>query len=135
MVTKVLAYADSRFSLVFPKPDIVTTVSYWTGTYPTITGPDWTSLALTTRTSRQTPITGPPPFSTALPSLELLKPSSSNNQQQLPILSEPAVSYVLGECLTLTNGCSEPTIECAIFCAQQPQVNDIADGDRYHGRH
>ncbi|KAF2244780.1 hypothetical protein BU26DRAFT_434596 [Trematosphaeria pertusa] len=65
--TKVIAYGDTQFSFVFPTPHITTTVSYWTGTYPTITGPDWTSLPLTTRTVRQTPLS-------ELPSFELFQP-------------------------------------------------------------
>jgi hypothetical protein len=71
--TRVMAYGDASFSFVFPKPSIMTTVSYWTGTYPSLTGPDWTSLPLTTRTARVTPPSG----LTSLPSFELLSPSTT----------------------------------------------------------
>jgi len=70
-----MAYGDTEFSFVFPKPDITTTVSYWTGTYPSLTGPDWTSLPLTTRTARLTPQAG----LSSLPSFELLNPTPSRS--------------------------------------------------------
>lgn len=89
MVTKVLAYNDARFSLVFPKPDVMTTVSYWTGTYPSIRGPDWTDLPLTTRFSPPTPLSEVPTFASGLPSFTLLHPSS---KEQLTPITEPLVS-------------------------------------------
>jgi hypothetical protein len=70
-----MAYGDKKFSFIFPKPDITTTVSYWTGTYPSLTGPDWTSLPLTTRTTRQTPLSELP----SLPSFELVSPTVSRS--------------------------------------------------------
>lgn len=70
LMTKMIAYGNTVFSFVFPTPDITTTVSYWTGMYPTLTGPDWTSLPLTTRTIRQTP-------PSQLPSFSLFKPTPS----------------------------------------------------------
>jgi hypothetical protein len=66
-MTKVIAYGGNEFSFVFPSPRISTTISYWTGMYPTVTGPlpsDLQTIPLKTRTSRQTPLS-------ALPSFEL----------------------------------------------------------------
>jgi hypothetical protein len=53
---KEIKYGDKAFSFVFPTPTIITTVSYWDGNYPSITGPDWTSLPLTTRLAQDTPL-------------------------------------------------------------------------------
>lgn len=50
---------------MFPTPTIATTQSYWTGTYPTVTGPEPSELqtvALTTRSIRQTPLLEVPSF-------------------------------------------------------------------------
>ncbi|KAL5433835.1 hypothetical protein PMIN06_011565 [Paraphaeosphaeria minitans] len=91
MVTKVLAYADAEFSLIFPKPDIVTTQSYWTGTYPSITGADWTELPLTTRTLRQSP-------PSQLPYLTLLNPGGQQNSvSELPPLPSLSASVITSE--------------------------------------
>ncbi|KAH9861508.1 hypothetical protein J1614_011255 [Plenodomus biglobosus] len=65
--TKVISYGDTAISFVFPSPDITTTMSYWTGVYPTVTGPlpsDLETIRPTTRSDRQTPLS-------ALPSFEL----------------------------------------------------------------
>jgi hypothetical protein len=59
------AYENSPIVFVFPKPHITTTISYWTGVYPTVTGPeawDLQSIPLTTRTIRQSPLSRLPSF-------------------------------------------------------------------------
>jgi hypothetical protein len=64
-MTRIVSYGDASVVFVFPTPTIVTTVSYWTGTYPTVTGPepsDLRTIPLTTRTVRQTPLSELPPF-------------------------------------------------------------------------
>lgn len=72
-MTRVLSYGDASVVFVFPTPSIVTTQSYWTGTYPTVTGPepsDLRTIPLTTRSIRQTPLS-------ELPSFELFTTPSS----------------------------------------------------------
>lgn len=66
-MTRVVSYGNTSVVFVFPTPTIVTTVTYWTGTYPTVTGAepsDLQTIPLTTRSIRQTPLS-------ALPSFEL----------------------------------------------------------------
>ncbi|KAJ4992318.1 hypothetical protein SVAN01_02337 [Stagonosporopsis vannaccii] len=72
LMTKTVSYGDASVVFVFPTPTIVTSQSYWTGIYPTATGPDPSDLqtmALTTRSIRQTPLS-------ELPWLELFTTSS-----------------------------------------------------------
>jgi hypothetical protein len=106
--TKVIAYANAEFSFVFPKPDITTTVSYWTGTYPSITGPDWTSLPLTTRTARQTPLSELP----TLPSFELLKPTPSRSgfTTIIQTVVEPEAAKATGTKMEARAEPGEPTL-------------------------
>ncbi|KAF3035797.1 hypothetical protein E8E12_003848 [Didymella heteroderae] len=64
-MTKIVAYGDGSVVFVFPTPNISTTQTYWTGTYPTVTGPEPSelrTLSLTTRSIRQTPLSGLPSF-------------------------------------------------------------------------
>ena len=59
MITRVVSYGDTSVVFVFPTPTIVTTITYWTGTYPTVTGPepsDIQTIPLTTRSIKQTPL-------------------------------------------------------------------------------
>jgi hypothetical protein len=65
LTTNVISFGDTAFSFVFPTPDITTTISYWTGDYPTVTGPlpsDLQTVLPTTRSIRQTPISALPSF-------------------------------------------------------------------------
>ncbi|CAO2654113.1 Nn.00g108460.m01.CDS01 [Neocucurbitaria sp. VM-36] len=62
---KVISYGETAVSFIFPLPDIITTASYWSGVYPTVTGPlpsDLQTIPLTTRTNRQTPLSALPSF-------------------------------------------------------------------------
>jgi hypothetical protein len=64
-MTKIISYGDTAWSFVFPTPSITTTMSYWTGMYPTITGPlpsELQTILPTTRSIRQTPVSALPPF-------------------------------------------------------------------------
>ncbi|KAH7118954.1 hypothetical protein B0J11DRAFT_535718 [Dendryphion nanum] len=60
MTTQVITYGDELFTIAFSKPDITTTQSYWTGTYPTKfrTEPS----ATTTRSIRQSALSDLPSF-------------------------------------------------------------------------
>lgn len=51
-MTKTVAYGDESIVFVFPTPSIVTSQTYWTGSYPTVSGrqpSDLQTIALTTR--------------------------------------------------------------------------------------
>lgn len=64
-MTRIVSYGDTSVVFVFPTPSIVTTHTYWTGTYPTVTGPepsDLQTMPLTTRSIRQTALSELPPF-------------------------------------------------------------------------
>lgn len=64
-ITQILAYGNIAIRFIFPPRDIITTVSYWTGVYPTVTGPMPTALASflsVTRSVRQTPLSVAPSF-------------------------------------------------------------------------
>jgi hypothetical protein len=68
VTTRILSFGNTAYSFVFPVPDITTTVSYWTGSYPTASGTETGIQPLgSMRTIRQTPVS-------ALPSFELFKP-------------------------------------------------------------
>lgn len=72
-MTRVFAYGNTSAVFVFPTPSIVTTQRYWTGTYPTVTGPepsDLQTIPLTTRSIRQTLLS-------ELPSFELFTTASN----------------------------------------------------------
>ncbi|KAH8725557.1 hypothetical protein GQ44DRAFT_707275 [Phaeosphaeriaceae sp. PMI808] len=65
LATKFIRFGGAGFKFIFPSPDITTTVSYWTGAYPTITGPlpsELQTIIPTTRSIRQTPISAPPSY-------------------------------------------------------------------------
>jgi hypothetical protein len=65
LMTKIVSFGDTAWSFVFPTPSITTTISYWTGVYPTLTGPmpsDLQILPPTTRSVRQTPLSVAPSF-------------------------------------------------------------------------
>ncbi|KAF9696298.1 hypothetical protein EKO04_005724 [Ascochyta lentis] len=98
-MTRVVSYGDTSVVFVFPTPSISTTVTYWTGSYPTVTGPealDLQTIPLTTRSVRQTPLS-------ELPSLELFASTSSSFRTM--------VTTVLGEAATPTQSGMVPAAE------------------------
>ncbi|KZM22402.1 uncharacterized protein EKO05_0000038 [Ascochyta rabiei] len=102
LMTRVVSYGDTSVVFVFPTPSISTSVTYWTGSYPTVTGPealDLQTAPLTTRSIRQTPLS-------ELPSLELFASTWSSFRTM--------VTTVLDEAATPTQ---VPAIE-PVYCGE-----------------
>ncbi|KAI4684055.1 hypothetical protein J4E81_009218 [Alternaria sp. BMP 2799] len=123
-MTKVISYGDVAISFVFPSPNISTTVSYWTGIYPTVTGPepsDLQKIPLTTRTERQTPIS-------ALPSFEIFSSRSRRFKTVVTTVfedeDEGTTSLAKRQDVPITVVVPTPTLETTILATTTVAIPD-----------
>lgn len=107
MTTKVISYGSERFIFVFPTPDVTTTQSFWTGTYPTIIRSE--PSATTTRITRLSAISGLPSFRIITPRLDspstfittIVSHSVTQTKSEIVPAAEPSICGESGN-FTLT---------------------------------